>query len=192
MEEKQIKPFVKEGCILLRSGRYLDLTDPDPYLINIYDIAHALSYLCRYTGHSERFYSVAEHSLRVCHILPDHLKLEGLLHDASEAYLGDLSSPLKNLVPQYKNLEDRMNYTIRNTFNLPFSASPEVSEADLIMLGLERRKFLPSTEEQWGVLCGLESQIDRLEHAFNPQFISPEDTELEFLREFFRITDTNS
>ena len=68
--------------------------DPRPEQICIEDIAHGLSMLCRFSGQCPYFYSVAEHSIYVVHCLPDNLQLEGLLHDASEAYLADLPRPV--------------------------------------------------------------------------------------------------
>ncbi len=68
---------------------------PDPALVRVADIAHSLAYTCRYRGHCSRYYSVAEHSVLVSRYVPSHLALEGLLHDAAEAYLGDVPRPLK-------------------------------------------------------------------------------------------------
>jgi len=77
------------------SGRKFPLAEPDPNQIDIEDIAHALSMLCRFNGHCTQFYSVAEHSMHVSHEISNDLALAGLLHDAAEAYLGDVPSPLK-------------------------------------------------------------------------------------------------
>src|SRR5271156_4912831 len=67
--------------------------NPKPQDIDIRDIAHALSNICRFTGHTKRFYSVAEHSRNVAKLVPAHMKLQALLHDASEAYLCDIARP---------------------------------------------------------------------------------------------------
>jgi hypothetical protein len=185
MDSTQIKPYVKEGYILLRSGKYLNLLDPDPDLITIEDISEALSKLCRFTGHTHGFYSVGEHSLWVARFLPDHLKLEGLLHDASEAYLGDVSSPLKDLIPGYRNLEAQMDYVIRSKFKLPLTCSPEVKRMDRILLGLERQKLLPETDEVWGILDGVEDDVRKLLPRFFPITYQIE-TVFEFMK-FFRV-----
>jgi uncharacterized protein len=78
------------------SGRWFEPLNPNPADINIGDIAHALSNQCRFSGHTSRHYSVAEHSVHVSKKLPTGLMLFGLLHDASEAYLVDIPAPLKH------------------------------------------------------------------------------------------------
>lgn len=77
------------------TGKKFPLDKPDPALIDIEGIAHALSLLCRFNGHCTRFCSVAEHSVHVAREIDLDLAMEGLLHDAAEAYLGDVHSPLK-------------------------------------------------------------------------------------------------
>jgi len=91
--------------------------------VNIFDIAHALAYQCRYTGHVVRFYSVAEH----CCLLHDYAKEAGyrnvrlraiLLHDAVEAYICDLPAPVKNLLPDYRELERSVQAAVTEAFHL--------------------------------------------------------------------------
>src|SRR5579872_2947230 len=77
------------------SGLEFPLFEPRLDAINIEDIAHGLSMICRFTGQCARFYSVAEHSVHVSHLVPREDAAWGLLHDAAEAYLGDVASPLK-------------------------------------------------------------------------------------------------
>lgn len=81
--------------IMTHTGKKFRPFSPRIEDIDIEDIAHALSNLCRFNGHTSKFYSVAEHSILVSELCPDELKLKGLLHDAAEAYLGDVPSPLK-------------------------------------------------------------------------------------------------
>lgn len=80
---------------MTRTGKKFRPFNPRIEDIDIEDIAHALSNICRFNGHVNQFYSVAEHSILVSVLCPDELKLKGLLHDAAEAYLGDVPSPLK-------------------------------------------------------------------------------------------------
>jgi len=132
--------------ILTISGRYFDLQHPDHSIIDIRDIAHALSHLCRFTGHTHSFYSVAQHSVLVSRFVPEHLALEGLLHDASEAYLGDVSSPLKALLPDYRKLEEKTQQAIAEKFNLSYPFSPEIYQADKVALAAERRDLMAQAQ----------------------------------------------
>jgi len=77
------------------SGKRVELLAPTPESIDIYDIAYGLARIQRYTGHTKRPWSVLDHSLLVCSLLPPELQLEGLMHDSPEAYIGDVSRPLK-------------------------------------------------------------------------------------------------
>lgn len=128
-----------ETCITTLSGRFFDLVKPEEYDYDIEEIATALSNLCRYTGHVNSFYSVAEHSVLVSRIVPVGLGLCGLLHDASEAFLGDVSSPLKKLLPDYKRIEERVEEAIARYFGIPFPYPAEVHEADKRMYWQERQ-----------------------------------------------------
>lgn len=129
-----------ESCITTLSGKFFDILKPEEYEYDIEEIATALSNLCRYTGHVTRFYSVAEHSVLVSCIVPERLAMAGLLHDASEAYLGDVSSPLKKLLPEYKRIEDRVQRAIAGAFGLGEDLDhPEVHAADKRMYWQERQ-----------------------------------------------------
>lgn len=131
-----------ESCITTSSGKFFDILKPEEYEFDIEEIATALSNLCRYTGHVNRFYSVAEHSVLVSRIVPERLALAGLLHDASEAYLGDVSSPLKKLLPDYKTIEERVQRAIASKFELGNDIDdPAVHEADKRMYWQERQSI---------------------------------------------------
>ena len=95
---KNPKLYAGEGVIRTYTGKYINVFDPDPEMIDIEDIAHSLSNTCRWGGHCRKFYSVAQHSVMVVDWLPvsdSKLRLAGLMHDATEAYLTDLSKPIK-------------------------------------------------------------------------------------------------
>ena len=118
----------------------------------IEDIAHSLSQQCRYTGHTEPFYSVATHSLIVASLLPDKCKLEGLLHDASECYLGDFHGPLKSQMYAYMQAEDIACKAIAGRFNLVYPWPEEVVRADHYTFQLECAFTMGGAlGRQWGV-----------------------------------------
>jgi len=132
--------------ILTAGGRYFPFDDPESFDFDIDDIAHGLSHICRFTGHTRKFYSVAQHSVHVSELVPPALRLEALLHDASEAYLGDVSSPLKSMLPTYKDIEHRTEHAIARVFGLVFPLPPEIKQADLRMLVTEKRDLMPTVQ----------------------------------------------
>jgi hypothetical protein len=123
--------------------------------INIEDIAHSLSLQCRYTGHCTRFYSVAEHSVYVSWMQKPENALWGLLHDASEAYLTDITRPLKPFLTGYKMYEDNLMRVVCDKYSLPYAMPDDVKETDSRILLDEREQLMVRTEEDWG-LDGLE------------------------------------
>ena len=105
--------------------------DPRAIEVDSQDIAHALAHICRFNGHTRRFYSVAQHSIIVSHLVPKEYALWGLLHDASEAYLSDLARPVKKNMPQYREIEDGLLRTIAERFWLEWPIPPIVLEVDM-------------------------------------------------------------
>ena len=130
-----------KGVIRTRSGAYVNVFDPDPASLLISDIAHGLSHVCRFGGHTPRFYSVAQHSILVARRLPPELRLEGLLHDASEAYLGDMPTPIKDGMPEYRIAEDRMQRALAEKFGVGYPFHALVHEADAAQLRAEFSMF---------------------------------------------------
>lgn len=130
-----------ESCITTASGKFFDILKPEEYEFDIEEIATSLSNICRYTGHVNRFYSVAEHSVLVSRLVPDRLRLAALLHDASEAYVGDVSSPLKKLLPEYKQIEVNVQKALAKSFGLEEDAfeHKDIHEADKRMYWQERQ-----------------------------------------------------
>ncbi len=138
--------------------------------IDIRDIAHALSQQCRFSGHTIAPYSVAEHSVRVCRLLHEWgcsrmVQMWGLLHDASEAYLVDIPSPLKAqpAFAAYLEAEVRLMAAVCERFDLYAISDggelrrggwlpPDVARADAVLLSTEARDLMPFRPEHWAGL----------------------------------------
>lgn len=139
---------VPSSQIQLYTGTIFDPINPDPELINVTDIAHALAHQCRFSGHTTMFYSVAEHSIHVSNLCSREHALWGLLHDASEAYLQDVPSPLKTALfgERYREVEGQLMAAIVERFSLsPATLPAEVKQADLVLLKTEWRDLMPHT-----------------------------------------------
>jgi len=120
------------------TGRTFWLPEVQQESIDIVDIAHALSMTCRYSGHCNRFYSVARHSIEVAKLVPDYLKLKALLHDASEAYLTDIPSPFKDMLNGYREFEDMIQKAVFFKFGIEGPVNdPTIKEADQLALKRE-------------------------------------------------------
>ena len=120
----------------------VDLENPEISMIDIRDIAHNLAGINRFVGGTVRPYSVAHHSLMVSYRVEPCYALEGLLHDASEAYLGDVSGPLKRLLPDYQRLEAKWMGVIAERFGLLRWESANVKEIDALALQVEMDMLL--------------------------------------------------
>lgn len=135
--------------ILTSTGRYFDFVNPTAAMIDIHDIAQGLSNICRFNGQCKKFYSVAQHSLLVSRIVPEEFALLGLMHDAAEAYVGDVTAPLKRLLPDYKVIEARVHDAIFARYELPAQLPACIKEADLIALATEQRDLMPPHDDEW-------------------------------------------
>lgn len=129
--------------IITRSGIRYSLVYPDPNTISLLDVAHALSRLCRFTGHTPRHYSVAEHSVRCWRVAASMgasitEQRAVLMHDAHEAYIGDMSSPLKRCV-ETQRFEKKHKQAMALRFKLPLKDPVLVHEIDLALLATEFR-----------------------------------------------------
>ena len=133
--------------ILTVGGHLFNFEDPSDSIFTIEDIAHALSNICRYNGHCKSYYSVAQHSVLVSQLLSEEYALQGLLHDAHEAFVGDMTTMLKRLIPEYRVYEDIAAAEVRARFNIPFELHESVHEADMVALMTERLNFLPKRED---------------------------------------------
>lgn len=166
------------------TGRTFPFLHPTESDFDIVDIAHALSNTGRYNGHCKRFYSVAEHSYHVSFIVPPHLALEGLLHDASEAYLTDVASPIKYHLTGYKVLEDGLMNVIAKKWGFSWPVNPEVKRADVIALSTESNDLIASKGNNW---FWPPHNIRPTTSAFIPWCWAPSVAEEMFLKRFYEI-----
>lgn len=133
------------------TGRAFYPADPRPEDIDPADIAHALSLTCRYGGHVKQMYSVAEHCVLMSYAVPAHATAWALLHDATEAYIGDVIRPLKTFMPEYRAMENRLMRVICERFGLPFACPASVTEADNRILLDERAALMGEPPQPWAV-----------------------------------------
>lgn len=124
------------------TGNIFHPLDPRPDEVHIEDIAHALSLLCRWQGHCQTFYSVAQHSVLVSGALPAKYQLWGLLHDAAEAYLNDIASPIKRHMPVFVEIENKVLRAVAEKFSLIWPMPPEIKREDEEILLAERRDLI--------------------------------------------------
>lgn len=158
--------------------------NPTDEMIDIEDIAHALSNLCRYGGHCDRFYSVAEHSVllsrKVWYDLGSKQSLMALLHDAGEAYLVDMPRPIKQELSQYKELENKIQGAIHKKFGLEFPIPDWMKVYDNRMLHTERLQTMKS---------GISWFSDSLEPLdIELEYWNPEYAKTQFLNRFSVLT----
>jgi uncharacterized protein len=136
-------------CIHTFSGIAFDLLNPMPEMILLEDIVHSLALINRFNGAAIFPYSVAQHLLYVASLLPAELKLHGLLHDAAEAYIGDMVSPLKKIMTEYKKVEAGIARVVANVFGLSYPEPVEVKKADFAVLSAERDQVLLTSYGPW-------------------------------------------
>lgn len=132
-----------DNRIRLVSGYLFDLAEPEASVrhLGIVDVAHSLAHICRFNGHTREFYSVAQHSVLVSRLCPARYAMEGLLHDATEALLGDVASPLKAMLPDYKALEARVERAVLTRFGL-VHIPEDVKTADRLALVREQASLM--------------------------------------------------
>lgn len=174
------------GClgntIKVAAGHYVDLVNPDPASIEIRSIAAALSKICRFGGHCPEFYSVAEHSVHATSMaVAEGFERDALLavflHDAAEAYIGDMVKPLKVTMTQYHAAEAKMEAAIEEAFGIDLDRWKDVIKRfDRTMLKVEKVAMWPEDKERWS---GFGEVEDR---QFKLSFWAPREAEWNFLR----------
>lgn len=168
--------------IQTRSGIMIDLVNPKPDQIEILDIAHALSMTCRWGGHTKVYFSVAQHSVLCSSYTCAKFALAALMHDAAEAYIGDIPRPLKEiLAPQIYDLEDGLMRVISEKFQFEWPIPAEVKEVDDNLLETERQR----------ITCGLTPEYPKFGTPYNVEILpwSPHVANRLFLESFHRLHD---
>jgi len=172
--------FSRKAWICTFSGIRYYPADPLAAEVRIVDIAHALAYQCRYTGHCRRYFSVAEHSCLVSEVVSPEHALTALLHDAPEAYIHDISGPLKRSLPDYRAVEAKNWAVIAHKFRLPAVLPAEVKVADVSVLLAEMKALMPPMPGDHGI---------RGEPAdVQIRCLSPDEAEAAFLQRFYELT----
>lgn len=168
-----------------RSGESVSLIAPGENMIHLEDIAHGLAHTCRFGGQCAQFYSVAEHSIIVANhyaetITDDFFNARTMfamiMHDAAEAYIGDVTSPLKALLPDYRQIEARISAAIASRFDVDQSpyTTAQIERCDRQVLALEKIKVMRSSRD-WSMLTGV------IPATISPMFYPPELAASEFL-----------
>ena len=161
------------------TGRAFYPLDPRPEEIHFEDIAGALSKICRYGGHTLKFYSVAEHCVHMANAAPRELALSALMHDASEAYLSDVIRPIKPFLSNYADIERRLEAAIAERFDLPYPLPAEVKRLDNAILADERDQAMTTPPQDW--------RLPEKPLGVRLQFWSPDDAEAQFTLAFRRF-----
>lgn len=172
--------------LLLRSGVYIDLADPDYSRVKITDIASGLARICRFGGQIEQFYSVAHHVVIGCHIAPKAIRYDWLMHDAAEAVIGDITSPLKSLLPDYRAIESKHERACFQRFGVTMQNKAAVKHIDQIMLEAENLALrqIPIADAQERFTGDDLECIIRASHAIADCMRKPRSFEWPFLEYF--------
>lgn len=169
------------------TGRAFEPLAPCAADVDIHDIGHALAMKCRFNGHCRRFYSVAEHSVRLSRLVSPQWAFEALMHDAAEAYLPDIPRTLKHwigtwgLTParSFRELEHEIMRIIAECFELTYPFPDEIHENDLRLLVTEGRDLMAPPPKPWG--------IGELPFAETIIPWSPEESEARFRQRFVEL-----
>lgn len=166
--------------IMLHSGAWFDFLDPKKSSFDIDDIAFGLSNTCRYAGQCRAFYSVAEHSILVSEAARGY-EYCGLMHDAAEAFIGDVTRPLKQLLPDFKRIEAVVEAAIFERFDVPVPMPKEIKQADLRVLAAEQAQIMPPETSLWARDAGIVPAPLTIRH------LSPEAARSAFLDRFYAL-----
>lgn len=168
-----------DGCMNTLSGKKFNLLDPKADTIDISDIAHGLAFKGHFAGQTPCYFSIAQHSLLALHNLVQswreenkQLALAILLHDAAEAYIGDMIKPIKILIPYFSEIEDRIMDQVAIRFNIDRNLfrSDVVKQCDKLAQEQEFETFYNGS------------------HRYIKTYLSPDLARVEFLCQFYELT----
>ena len=161
--------FVADDELQIGGGKYVSVLDPSVDDITIYHIAHSLSNTGRYGGHARFFYPVAQHCVIGSYKAHSTgIQWDFLMHDATEAFILDVPSPLKYQLDDYRQLEKIWEPRISNKFSVYYPFLPEVKKLDVEALATERRDLL-HPNGVWKVLQGVRSWKETI-HCWHPLY----------------------
>ena len=172
------------NAILLESGKFYSYLNPETNDWTIEDIALSLSNLCRYSGQVQKFYSIAQHSYLVSYAVDQAYALDGLLHDGIEAFMVDIPTPLKVLLPDYKALEKQHEAELFKRFGLEFPMNLAVHKADRELLCAEVRD-MKAPNAHWDFCATDVSHIPHIDPW------TPYMARKMFLKRYYQLTKGN-
>jgi len=167
------------------TGKKFWIFDPKKEEIDIKDIAHSLALQCRFNGQCKKFYSIAQHSILVSKLVSEDQALAALLHDAPEAYIGDIIRPLKKFLPKFKKIELKIEKIIFKKFGVKNVNQEEIKKVDNIALVTEKRDLMRDLVEKW-----IEEENHKPHHEKIIPF-NPEESEKKFLDRFEELKNKN-
>lgn len=173
----------KNTWIQTWAGVEFPVLNPKPEHVWITDISHALSNICRFGGHVNKFYSVAQHSIIVSENVPAEFAFEGLMHDATEAYIGDLVRPLKHcgLLDDFHEIEAVVWGAIAEKFSLLKELPSCIHEADARVLMTEKRDL--KSKRTGGTPWAVKAEP----YDFTIHALPPEEAERRFAARFNKL-----
>jgi hypothetical protein len=169
------------------SGIMIDPFNPDPKLILLPDIAHALSNQCRFGGHVREFHSVAQHCVEAANLLRmegPYIQLAGLLHDATEAYLVDVPKPIKYRLPEYIKAEERLMEAIAKKFGVPLNYFDMVHDSDGEALAIEALTLMSPLHPRFPLS---KSEIENVSGLSMGECWAPKEAEQKYLDKFSEL-----
>ncbi len=167
--------------IQLITGKRFPFLNPKPEDINILAVACGLSHQCRYAGQIKQFFSIAEHSLQLSYAVPSEYAKWALLHDAAEAFITDIPSPIKAHLPEFIEIENKVMEAVCDAFSIDREMPEIVKEYDARICVNERANLLTPLEGGW------EGDLKPLDGVtFN--FYKPNDAHVRFLGRFYELS----